>query len=69
VLRAERLSWVSALAQGDSGDWPIEPGALILNIGSAHAHRLGQRFRQNAVVWGQRGHAPELLWCVRKQDH
>jgi len=68
ALRAEGWSWVSALAQGDSDDWPIEPGALILDIGSAHAYKLGQRFRQNAVVWGQRGCAPQLLWCVPKRE-
>src|SRR5690242_13493717 len=35
VLHAERRGWISALADGDSDDWPDEPGALILDVDGA----------------------------------
>jgi hypothetical protein len=36
---------------------------LVVGIGAQQARRLGRRFRQYAVVLGERGKAPRLLWC------
>jgi hypothetical protein len=63
TLRRAGWQWLPALAHGDAGDWPAEPGVLILGITRAQAYRLGRRFRQNAVVAGERGRAARLVWC------
>jgi predicted nucleic acid-binding protein len=40
--------------------WPPEPGFLVLGISRMQARRLARRFGQNALVWCERGRAPEL---------
>jgi hypothetical protein len=47
---------------GATGDWPPEPSFLVLGISEADAADLGRMFGQRAVVVGQRGAAPRLLW-------
>ena len=68
TLHRARLSWLPAVAQGDAPDWPAESGLLVVGINRAQARRLGRRFRQNAVVIGRLGAAPELLWCRDARD-
>ena len=66
LLRAVENSgwqWLRGLAQSDAEDWPAEPGLLVVGIGAAQARRLGRRFRQYAVVLGDRGKASRLVWC------
>jgi hypothetical protein len=55
--------WLPGLAAGDGSDWPAEPGLLLLGISRTQARRLGHRFRQNAVVVGERGGVAKLVWC------
>jgi hypothetical protein len=62
MLRRRGSRWLHALAEGDTQDWPAEPGVLVLGMSAAHARRLGRRFRQNAVVIGERGKDARLVW-------
>jgi hypothetical protein len=48
---------------GDDNRWPPEPSLLVLGIPRAEAVALGQRFGQRAIVYGETGGSPELLWC------
>jgi hypothetical protein len=64
AVRASRWPYRHALAEGDSGDWPVEEGLLILGISPERSRRLGRRFHQNAVLVGELGRNAELLWCV-----
>jgi hypothetical protein len=57
------LQWLPGLAAGDGSDWPAEPAMLVLGISRAEARRVGRRFRQNAVVVGERGGVAQLVWC------
>lgn len=43
------------------GEWKAEPSLLIVGILRAEAEALGRRFRQNAIVWVEKGKAPELV--------
>lgn len=47
--------------RGDAGDWPPEPGLLVLDIDRETALDLALRFGQNAVVWYEPGRPAELL--------
>jgi len=48
---------------GDDGQWPPEASFLVLGIRRTDAMRLGQRFGQIAVVFGELRHEAELVVC------
>ena len=43
------------------GRWPAEPSMLVIGIARAQAEALGRRFGQNAIVFAEKGRAPELV--------
>lgn len=51
-----------AAAPAVHGDWPPEPGVLVLGIGRRQACVLAGAFAQNALVLGRRGGRAKLLW-------
>jgi Protein of unknown function (DUF3293) len=46
------------------GKWTAEPSVLIMGIPREEAEALGRRLEQNAIVWIEKGGAPELLVLV-----
>ena len=46
------------------GLWQAEVSALIVGIPRAQAEAMGRRLRQNAIVFVERGKAPELVVLV-----
>ena len=48
-------------ARDPSGPWPPEPSFLVVGIRRAQAEALGRRLEQNAIVFAEKGRAPELL--------
>jgi len=46
------------------GKWKAEPSVLIMGIPRAEAEALGRRLEQNAIVYIEKGQAPELLVLV-----
>jgi hypothetical protein len=46
------------------GKWNAEPSVLIMGIPRAEAEALGRRLEQNAIVWIEKGRAPELVVLV-----
>jgi hypothetical protein len=49
-----------AEGRGPDGAWS-EPSRLVLGIERAAAEALGRRFGQNAIVFVEKGRAPELV--------
>ncbi|HYT48130.1 MAG TPA: DUF3293 domain-containing protein, partial [Burkholderiales bacterium] len=43
------------------GRWPAEPSLLVIGIYREHAAALGRLFGQNAIVFVEKGAAPELV--------
>ena len=43
------------------GEWPAEPSVLVVGIARADAEALGRAFEQNAIVFVDKGKAPELV--------
>jgi uncharacterized protein DUF3293 len=43
------------------GKWNAEPSVLIVGIPRAEAEALGRTLGQNAIVWVEKGKAPELV--------
>jgi len=43
------------------GEWPPEASLLVIGIWRENAVALGRLFEQNAIVFAERGRAPELI--------
>ena len=43
------------------GRWSAEPSFLVIGIARTQAESLGRRFGQNAIVYIEKGRAPELV--------
>jgi hypothetical protein len=63
LCRALGHSTLPGAGVGDDPAWVPEPSVLILGIGRRRACRLARLFDQHAIVAGQRGGVPELVWC------
>jgi putative PIN family toxin of toxin-antitoxin system len=59
----EALQWPQLPGEGrdPQGRWLAEPSALVLGIARADAEALGRRLQQNAIVFLEKGGAPELV--------
>ena len=57
------LAWPFYPGEGrdPEGRWPAEPSLLVIGIPRAEAEALGRRFEQNAIVFVEKGSAPELV--------
>jgi len=44
------------------GEWPVEKSALVVGISREDAARVGRVFEQNAIVFIEKGKAPELVF-------
>jgi putative PIN family toxin of toxin-antitoxin system len=61
-LRAA-LAWPQLPGEGRDprGRWRAEPSVLVLGISREQAEALGRRLEQNAIVFAEKGAAPELV--------
>lgn len=60
---ADRTGCRVYLGEGSDpqGEWKPEASLLIVGIARGEAEALGERFHQNAIVWIEKGRAPELV--------
>lgn len=61
LLQAARCI-LPGLGSDADGNWPPEESFLALDIAADSAIRLGRKYRQNAIVWWEKGKAPALWW-------
>lgn len=67
-LSLERLLQQSGLpfwpcdGKDPAGQWPAEPGFLVLGADRRWLRKLGRKFRQHALVIARRNGKPKLLW-------
>lgn len=54
---------LAADAISDDARWPVERGWIVFGISRERACAVGREFAQNAVVWGDVGAAPLLVFC------
>lgn len=68
LLRAQTAGLAYRIYQGEGrdpqGKWAAEPSVLIMGIPRAEAEALGRKLEQNAIVWIEKGKAPELAVLV-----
>ncbi|MBI4740591.1 MAG: DUF3293 domain-containing protein [Betaproteobacteria bacterium] len=62
--RIDALGWprFEASNRPDAGDWPPEPGFLLLHADAGSLRDLAAEFGQLAFVAGERGAPPRLVW-------
>jgi sugar phosphate isomerase/epimerase len=63
-LNSAGLVFFEGYGESPTGDWEPETSLLILNIDRDAAISLGLELEQNAIVVGEIGGEPELVWCV-----
>ncbi len=54
--------FLSGANNADDSLWPPEESFWAPGISRTTAVTLGRRYRQNAIVWWEKGALPELLW-------
>ncbi|GGP24238.1 DUF3293 domain-containing protein [Silvimonas amylolytica] len=64
ALKSAGLVLYEGYGEGNDGQWPAEPSALVLGVNESAAIHWGRRYEQNAVLFGECGHAARLLWCL-----
>lgn len=60
-IAAQGYPSLAGFGTDPSGQWPGEDSLLVLGIDRRHASDLGNRFRQNAIVWIGADAVPELV--------
>jgi hypothetical protein len=61
-LQGLQLPLIPALGKDPTGVWTPEPSWLILGIARHKAIAIGQKFEQNAIVYGELNQVAELQW-------
>lgn len=61
-LKELQLPLIPAIGKDPTGVWTPEPSWLILGITRPKAIAIGQKFEQNAIVYGELNQAAELQW-------
>jgi glycine/D-amino acid oxidase-like deaminating enzyme len=60
VVAASGYPWRAGEGREPGGDW-VEPSRLVIGIYRDNAQKLGRIFGQNAIVFVEKGRAPELV--------
>jgi hypothetical protein len=63
VITAEGYRVLPGCGLPANSSWRPEPGWFVAGITLQDAVALARRYRQLAIVTGERGSAPQLIWC------
>jgi hypothetical protein len=64
MLQALAIPCFKSINRDPQEQWPDEPGFLLCDPPPGLAENLGRRFEQNAILCGNLGEAPRLLWLI-----
>ena len=64
AVEKREFSFLRAAGYDPTGKWLPEESLLILDITQAEAVALGKTFQQNAILYGEVGVAPTLIWIA-----
>jgi hypothetical protein len=62
ALSTKGLKYYQATGISKDGNW-LEPSFFIPDIDFEYAELLGYTFDQNAIVYGEVGYKPEIIFC------
>ncbi len=61
LLKQRRFVILEGIGKHPTGDWPGEPGFLILGISLEVARTLANQLKQNAIIWNSADAVPQLI--------
>lgn len=61
-LQQDHIRWLPTTNRDPSGDWPQEPGALLIDCSPEYALTLAHEYGQNALVKIAPPDAPQLVY-------
>jgi hypothetical protein len=64
LVKSKNLRFLEGLGECTMPDWEHEMCLFILNIELNLAIELAKKYEQNAIVYGELGGVPQLIWCV-----
>lgn len=67
LLSALRFHFLEGYGTSANEAWQREKSLFIFDISEEKATRLGEKFEQNAIVFGEKGNAPRLVRCLREK--
>lgn len=65
-LSEKRYVFFKGMGVGDDDSWEPEASFMVLDIRKEDSIKLGRQFKQNAIVTGVIGNAPELINCLNE---
>ena len=65
-LSEKRYVFFKGMGVGDDDSWEPEASFMVMDIRKEDAVKLGKQFKQNAIVVGVIGNAPELINCLNE---
>lgn len=63
TVNALGLSFLNGYGTDENEKWQPEQSIFVFDISKLEAARIGREFRQNAVVYCEKGKRAELIWC------
>ncbi|MDC8445864.1 MAG: DUF3293 domain-containing protein [Nitrosomonas sp.] len=61
LLKQRGFAVLEGIGKHPAGDWPGEPGFLILGISLEAARTLASQLEQNAIIWNSIDAVPQLI--------
>lgn len=61
LLTRRGFVFFEGIGKHPTGDWPGEPGFLVLGIGLEAARVLARQLEQNAIIWNAANAIPQLI--------
>jgi triacylglycerol esterase/lipase EstA (alpha/beta hydrolase family) len=61
-VESRHQPWREGIGRPDRTDWKPEHGLFLPGISKREAVALAKRFEQTALVFGQRGQSPQLIY-------
>ena len=60
-LKKRSLTFIEAVGQHPSNQWPSEPSFLVLGLRAEAAQKVGLQFEQNAIIWSGADALPQVI--------
>ncbi len=61
-LKKEKLSFFNAKGIPEDINWKPEESFFVWNLTKSQVEKLAVKYEQNAVVYGEKGTIPQLMW-------
>lgn len=62
-LDAAGIKSLEGYGGSEDGSWQPEPSLFLLDVSKEMAVFVARKYGQHAIVFGERGSVPQLVWC------